>query len=180
MLDHWESDNPDEWRYLAARYYRSLWLCDHSVVAAAFGLARQLNKLGDRAGAIEALDQVPSSSRHSDEAQMTAALLILENRDIATITEADLVDVGRRIESLPEDERRTLQLRAMASGVALMWLREGGTPVGTCFLGAPFTEEGLRRATEQTLRTLARNVPNRRHRYRLVDLANRVRPRTWL
>ncbi|WP_024795807.1 serine/threonine-protein kinase [Tomitella biformata] len=185
VLDHWESDEPDEWRHLAKRYYRSLWCSDRAVVSAAFGLARQLAPLGDRAGAIEALDQVPTSSRHRDEAQMTAALLLVHNRDIATITEADLADVGRRIESLPPDERRTLQLRAMASSIALTWLRDGGAPSGAPFLGAPFlgssfTEAGLRGTTEQTLRALARNVPNRRHRYRLVDLANRVRPRTWL
>lgn len=180
VLDHWESDEPDAWRHLAERYYRSLWRTDRAVVSAAFGLARQLENLGDRPGAITALDQVPVSSRHRDEAQMTAALLLVDGREVATISEADLTDVGRRIETLPADERRTLQLRAMASSVALTWLRNGGKPSGAPFLGSAFTEAGLRETTEQTLRSIARNVPNRRHRYRLVDLANRVRPRTWL
>lgn len=183
ILDHWESDDPDGWRRLAARYYRSLWRNDRALVSAAFGLARQLERLGDRAAAIAALDQVPSSSRHRDEAQITAVLLLVDERDIADITEADLADVGRRIESLPAGERRTLQLRATASAIALAWLRaDGGAHPATAqtFLGAPFTEAGLRGTTEQTLRSIARNVPNRRHRYRLVDLANRVRPRTWI
>lgn len=180
VLDHWESDDPDEWRRLAVRYYRSLWLSDRAIVSAAFGLARQLHRLGDRAGAIQALDQVPPSSRHRDEAQMTAVLLLVGQRDVASLTEAELADVGRRIESLPAGARRTLELRAMASSIALTWLREGGTPGSEPFLGSDFTESGLRAATEQTLRSLARNVRNRRQRYRLVDLANRVRPRTWL
>lgn len=181
ILDHWVSDDPAAWRDLAVRYYRSLWSGDRAMVSAAFGLARQLSALGDRDGAIAALDQVPASSRHRDEAQMTAVLLLADHRDIHDVTEPLLVDIGRRIESLPPDERRTLQLRAITSAVALKWLRDvGPAPVSAEFLGAPFTEEGLRRITEQTLRSIARSVPDRRHRFRLVDLANRARPRTWI
>ena len=47
-------------RDVAARYYETVWRTDHSYVSAAFGLARQRVQAGDRAGAIAALDQVPT------------------------------------------------------------------------------------------------------------------------
>ncbi|WP_156752891.1 tetratricopeptide repeat protein, partial [Mycobacterium sp. 1245801.1] len=43
-------------------------------------------------------------------------------------------------------------------------------------LGFPFTEHGLRLGVEAALRNLARVAPTQRHRYALVDMANRVRP----
>ncbi|WP_375139447.1 tetratricopeptide repeat protein [Nocardia cyriacigeorgica] len=45
-------------------------------------------------------------------------------------------------------------------------------------MGFPFTEPGLSRGLETCLRALARTAPDRLHRYRLVDLANHVRPRS--
>lgn len=42
-----------------------------------------------------------------------------------------------------------------------------------------FTERGLRSGLEASLRQLARQAPFARHRYHLVDMANRIRPRTW-
>ena len=42
-----------------------------------------------------------------------------------------------------------------------------------------FTERGLRAGLEASLRQLARQAPFARHRYDLVDMANRIRPRTW-
>ncbi|WP_182358068.1 serine/threonine-protein kinase [Tomitella gaofuii] len=180
VLDSWESDAPDAWRGLGERYYRRLWQADRAVVAAAFGLARQLVERGDITGAVAALDQVPVSSRHRDEAQMTAVLTLIDQRAVTSITDDQLEDAGRRIELLPADDRRTLQLRALAMGIALEWLRHGRTPKHTHFLGTRFTEHGLRTDTERTLRTLARSVRENQRRYRLVDLANRVRPRTWV
>ncbi|QDQ98387.1 serine/threonine-protein kinase [Tomitella fengzijianii] len=180
VLDSWESDAPQEWRSLGERYYRRLWQTDRAVVAAAFGLARQLVERGDITGAVAALDQVPVSSRHRDEAQMTAVLTLIDQRAITSITDDQLDDAGARIELLPGDDRRTLQLRALAMGIALEWLRQGRTPQRTHILGTRFTEHGLRADTERTLRTLARSVRENQRRYRLVDLANRVRPRTWV
>lgn len=180
VLDCWESDEPDAWRDLAERYYRTLWTTDHAVVSAAFGLARQLIDRGDTAGATTALDEVPASSRHRDEAQMTAVLALIDRRDVRAVSEDELVDAGTRIGHLPDDDRRTLQLRALAMGIAVEWLRSGHTTSHARFLGTPFTETGLRTGTERVLRKLAHAVRENRRRYRLVDLANRIRPRTWV
>ena len=80
-----------------------LWRTDHSMVSAAFGLARRLAARGDRTGAIDVLDQVPLTSRHYGEAQLTSVLMLLDGRPIAEITEADLRDAARRVGQLDRD-----------------------------------------------------------------------------
>ena len=41
-----------------------------------------------------------------------------------------------------------------------------------------FSRNGVRGGLERSLRIMARNAPTRVHRYRLVDMANTVRPVT--
>ena len=83
------------------------------MVSAAFGLARQLAARGDRHGAIDVLEEVPLTSRHYGEAQLTSVLMLLDGRAIADITEADLRDAARRVGHLAETEPRALQMRAL-------------------------------------------------------------------
>ena len=47
-------------------------------------------------------------------------------------------------------------------------------------LGSELTERSLRFGLEKSYRALARLAPDGAHRIELVDLANDVRPRTWL
>ena len=47
-------------------------------------------------------------------------------------------------------------------------------------LSQVFDQEGLRTGIEEALRELARHSPRRRHRYTLVDLANSIRPPSWM
>ena len=98
------------------------------MVSAAFGLARQLAFRDDRSGAIEVLDQVPLTSRHYGEAQLTSVLMLLDCRPMAEITEADLRDAARRVEHLAEGEPRALQMRALVFGTALDWLGPARRP----------------------------------------------------
>jgi serine/threonine-protein kinase PknG len=180
MLENADAENAEQLRQLCERYYRTLWRTDHSMVSAAFGLARQLAARGNRAGAIDVLDQVPLTSRHYGEAQLTSVLMLLDGRPIAEITEAQLRDAASRVGQLSETEPRAPQMRAIVLGTALDWLRSGATPATTdSILGQPFDEEGLRTGIEEALRELARHSPRRRHRYTLVDLANSIRPSSW-
>lgn len=168
-------------RRLAERSYRTLWRTDHAMVSAAFGLARLLAGQSDRSAAIEVLDQVPVTSRHYGEAQLTAAVMLLDGRTTSEITETDLRDAARRVGALPETEPRVLQIRAFVLGVALDWLRSGAeTSTGAPILDSPFDQKGLRIGIEEVLRELARHSPRRRHRYRLVDVANSIRPTSWM
>jgi serine/threonine-protein kinase PknG len=111
---------------------------------------------------------------------LTAVLTLLDGRPIGEITEADLRDAARRVGQLSDAEPRALQIRAFVLGTALDWLRSGATPADGPLFGQPFTERGLRAATEEALRELARHSGRRRHRYTLVDLANAIRPPTWM
>ncbi|MFD4292139.1 tetratricopeptide repeat protein [Rhodococcus sp. NPDC058505] len=181
ILQHWHTDDPRQWRSFAEKYYRTVWRSDRGVVSAAFGLSRELAEQGDIAGAIAALDQIPATSRLFTTARMTAALTRLSGAPIARLDEGALRDAARRVEMLPPDEGRAPQMRAVVLGTALDWVLSGKVPDrdGGPLLGVPFTEDGLRTGTETALRALARNTSRTAHRHALVDLANRVRPRTW-
>ncbi|MBO0854758.1 MAG: protein kinase [Nocardia sp.] len=167
----------DRWHARAVRFYRTVWCTNHGVVSAAFGLARRLAAVGDTAGAVEVLDEVPVSSRHHAPAQMTIGLLLV-SCPVDELTERNLAAAADRLAALGEDPRAP-QLRIVVLGAALAWVRAGGQPgPNTTLLGFTCSEPGLRRGVESGLRTVARMAPDRPHRYRLIDLANGVRPRT--
>lgn len=181
QLDTGQVPDGDRLRSLAERYYRTLWRTDPSMVNAAFGVARLLAGRGDRLGAIAVLDQVPVTSRHHGEAQLTSVVTLLDGRACAEITEADLRDAALRVSRLADAEPRALQIRALVLGIALDWLRSGGaTSSDDPIFGHAFDQCGLRMGIEEALRELARHSPRRRHRYTLVDVANAIRPPTWL
>ena len=181
LLDTDDTADAERLRALAERYYRTLWRTDHAMVSAAFGLARVLFSRGDRVAAIDVLDQIPMTSRHYGEAQLTSVVLLLEGRTSTDLTEAHLRDAARRVDGLPETEARVLQIRALVLGVALDGLRSGAVNAsGEPLLGHGFDQRGLRVGVEDALRELARHSPRRRHRYRLVDVANSIRPSSWM
>ncbi|MGV0813101.1 tetratricopeptide repeat protein [Mycolicibacterium boenickei] len=181
LLDTDDPSDAERLRQLALRYYRTLWHTDPAMVNAAFGLARLLAGCGDRSGAIDVLDQVPLTSRHYGEAHLTSVVILLDGRPCAEITEADLRDAAQRVSRLTETEPRALQIRALVLGIALDWLRSGGVPAtNDPIFGHSFDHRGLRTGVEGALRELARHSPRRRHRYTLVDVANSIRPPSWL
>jgi serine/threonine-protein kinase PknG len=106
--------------------------------------------------------------------------MLLDGRAIADITEGDLRDAARRVGHLAETEPRAQQMRALVLGTAFDWLRSGATPAADPIFGHSFDVRGLRAGIEQALRDLARHSPRRRHRYTLVDLANSIRPPSWV
>lgn len=182
ILQHWDTDQPQQWRGFAEKYYRTVWRTDRSLVSAAFGLARQLADRGDISGAIAALDQVPSSSRHFNVARMTSVLTLLSGAPIGKIGETAIREAARRVSSLPPNEGRALQMRTLVLGTALDWVLLGHVAKSELepILGVAFTERGLRAGTETGLRALARNAEDHRHRYALVDLANSIRPKSLI
>lgn len=167
----------DRWHQLATEFYRMVWRTNHGAVSAGFGLARQFATAGDRLAAAAVLDEVSQSSRHYGLARLTGGVLLL-TRPIAAITEAQLREAAARVETL-SGNRRSPQLRVIVMGAALAWLRADKTPESGQLLAFPMTEVGMRRGLEHSLREVARIAPNRLHRYRLVELANLNRPRTW-
>ncbi|MET8798461.1 tetratricopeptide repeat protein [Nocardia sp. NPDC004568] len=181
VLQHWAPDETRAWRDYAENFYATTWRTDHGLVSAAFGSARLLTAAGRHREAVTALDEVPASSRYFTIARMTVVLLLLTSAPVAELPEDTLREAAARVEALPPDERRAVQLRVMVLGSALAWLQAGNTPrrPRPPLMGVAFTEHALRDGTEAGLRTLARFAPGRRHRYALVDLANYIRPNTW-
>ena len=156
-----------------------MWRTDRGVVSAAFGLARQLADTGDHGGAVAALDDVSVMSRHFQDAQLTGALL-LASRPPGGLTASDLTAAASRVQSAPS-ERRVLQVRVAVLRAVLRWLRtaDGAVTLDAPVVpGIPFTEWGIRLELEARQRELARGAPQAMHRYRLVDEANRIRPRS--
>ncbi|MGB9225784.1 serine/threonine-protein kinase PknG [Mycobacterium sp.] len=157
------------------KFYEAVWTTDDGVISAAFGLARSLSAQGDRARAVRTLDEVPATSRHFTTARLTSAVTLLSGRSQREITEEQIRDAARRVEALPPTEPRVLQIRALVLGGAMDWLKDNEASTNH-ILGFPFTMHGLRLGVEASLRSLARVAPTQRHRYTLVDMANKVRP----
>lgn len=173
----------DELFDIATHHYHDLWLTDHGIVTAAFGLARLYMAAGDVDAAIEPLDEVPPTSRHYNTARATAVIALVGERSPEQVTRAQLVEAARRVEVMPDIEPRKPRLLLIVLGTALGWVHahplEAAAAPNDTLLGFPFTEQGLRAGTERSLRVLARQTrTNRDHRFMLIDLANYVRPDT--
>jgi serine/threonine-protein kinase PknG len=168
-------------RTAAARYYETVWRTDHNYVSAAFGLARQRARAGDRAGAIAALDQVPTASAHFTAAATTAIEILLDGRTPEDLDEQTLLEAGKRAAALTlESSTKRARIQLMVLSTALRWLQAGNTPNATRLLGVSFDEPGVRSGMERCYRDLAHEVTDLWKRITLVESANAIRPRTRL
>lgn len=166
-------------RDVAARYYETVWRTDRNYVSAAFGLARQRVHAGDRAGAIRALDQVPTDSAHFTPAAATAIELLLDGKTSEQLDEQTLVDAGKRIDALNlESTTKRATIRLHVLGAALDWLEAGHKSSVAWLLGAAFDEPRIRIGMERSYRELAHEATDVWDRITLVEKANKIRPRT--
>ncbi|WP_448852894.1 tetratricopeptide repeat protein [Corynebacterium sp. 335C] len=182
MTENWTSRNsgPGMMRFHCTRLYAMVWSTNRTTVSSAFGLARQLIAERQHEMAIGMLDRVPAASRHHRLARLTTVLLLISG-DVSDLSESRIRRAARRLAELPTNEPRMEQLRLAVLTAALNWLRANDLEAAASaneLLDVPFTATGLREGLEDGLRMLARSAPFPRHRYRLVDLANKIRPRT--
>jgi serine/threonine-protein kinase PknG len=168
-----------------ARYYFGLvWTIDRSYVSAGFGTARACLDGGDRAAAIGAIAAVPETSSHHAAAQIAAVRLLVAGT--AGRSENDLRQADFRLGklSLDDNDPRRHQLAVEILRAALDWVSEppgrngAAQAAGQLILGCEPNERALRFGLERGYRALANLVPERR--VELVDMANTVRPRTWI
>ena len=165
----------------ATRYYETVWRTNHTFYSAAFGLARQRARVGDRAGAIATLDQITAASAHFTAAGTAAIEILLDGRGTENLDEPTLLDAGKRASALTLEsatKRATIRLKVL--GAALDWLEAGNTPTAARLLGADFDEPGIRTGMEQCYRALAHETTDVWERIELVEKANAIRPRTRL
>ena len=163
----------------AAQWYEIVSRTDPSTTSASFGLARCRLALGDRTAAITAFERVPDTSSGYIDAQ-SARIRCLSADNGGEPTLADLMSAGAILEALPIDREQLDRLSAKVLEAALELTIKGG-PIenGSVLLGHALNERELRFGLEATYRSLARRASSRAERIRLVDDANRTRPRTW-
>ena len=171
----------------AARYYFGLvWTIDRSYVSAGFGTARACLDGGDRAAGRGALAAGAENPSHHPPAHIAARPRLVVGG--AGRSEDDLRQADFRLGklSLDDNDPRRHQLGVEILRAALDWVsaappaaRNGAAQAaGQLILGCEPNERALRFGLERGYRALANLVPERR--VELVDMANNVRPRTWI
>ncbi|MDO5032309.1 serine/threonine protein kinase [Corynebacterium sp.] len=171
------TEDPAHLRFSSMRLYGIVWATNPTTVSSAFGLARQLRAEQQVELAVATLDKVPNASRHHRMARLTTILQLV----VHDLTESRIRRAARRLEEIPQNEPRFLQVKVAVISAALDFLRESGLDEAASpndLFEFAFTQRGLRYGLADTLRALARQAPFARHRYALVDLANQVRPVT--
>jgi len=97
-----------------------------------------------------------------------------------SVSEADLVDAGVKLEQLRLDAERRTRISAEVLEAAFTYVQ--GAPPGyrtsAKVLGCDLSERDIRFGLERCYRTLARLAHTTGERIELVDRANSVRPRT--
>jgi serine/threonine-protein kinase PknG len=170
----------------ARHYFQLVWTIDRSYVSAGFGTARAYLASGDRVSAIAAVAAVPETSSHHAAAQIAAVRLLVASG--AGLSVADLHQADQRLVrlSLDDNDPRRHQLSVEILRAALDCVSDGTTipqragpqSAAERILGYEPNERALRFGLERGYRALATLLPERR--VELVDMANSVRPRTWI
>ncbi|MGX1885283.1 tetratricopeptide repeat protein [Streptomyces sp. NPDC055287] len=179
----------------ARDYYEAVWLRNHSLGSAAFGLARIHLAREEREKALDILEHVPKDSRHRTAAR-TAIVRILAGRRPphgAPPPLESLVTALARVTRLREEEGLTdrhavLRLETHIREVVLDWVCGApGEQAGRAGRLArlrervqdeDLTENRLRRRLEEAYRGLSQQAGDVRA-HALLDLANGIRPLRW-
>lgn len=176
----WEhvTDDPALLRFNSMRLYGLVWATNPTTVSSAFGLARQLRAEHQVESAVSTLDKVPNASRHQRMARLTTILQLISH----SLSESRIRRAARRLEEVPTNEPRFMQVKVAVISAGLNFLRDNNLDAAASpndLFEFAFTQRGLQLGLADSLRALARQAPYSRHRYALVDLANQVRPTTW-
>jgi serine/threonine-protein kinase PknG len=167
----------------ATRWYGLVSTTDPAYTSAAAGLGRVRAAAGDRAGAVDAFDRIPSTSAAWSAGQVAAVrALLAHNATAGAATADDLVHAAGLIDRLRLATEEAAELRVQVLSQALT-SAQAGQPLPAAVLGASgragiADERRCRLALEGEYRVLARSAGTRSDRIRLVDMANAVRPRT--
>jgi serine/threonine-protein kinase PknG len=165
----------------ASRWYEVVSRTDPSITSASFGLARCRLALGDQAGALAAYDRVPDASSGYLDAQAARVRCLSAGNGAGDPVLDDLLAAGEILQALPleREQRERLTADVLERVLALTLQGKAADGAGNSVLGHRLTERDLRTGLERSYRALARHALTRSERIRLVDEANRMRPRTW-
>jgi len=163
---------------LAVKMYNLVSRVDPSFVSAVFGLARCQLRSHDRKAAVAALDRIPPSSALYLRARVEATRALLGSDGAAPAFD-DLLSASALAQSLSLDgrDRCTLDSQIYQAALAELGTKKTQVDGNATILGQPLAERPLRLGLENSLRAMAK-FANEDERIRLIDEANRVRPRT--
>ncbi|WP_193197383.1 serine/threonine-protein kinase [Nostoc sp. MG11] len=161
---------------LAIKMYDLVSRTDPGYVSAAFGLARCLCAMGDRNGAVAALERIPQTSNLFTRSRVEIARTLI-NRDRSVPGTQELQAASTAIEALTLEgiDRYRLTQQVLDTALNLLTSRQLQAASDLTILGQPFQEVHLRKGLEKALRDMA-HLANGNEKIRLVDEANRVRP----
>jgi serine/threonine-protein kinase PknG len=164
----------------AAPWYDVVSRTDRGFTTASFGLARCRLALGDRVGAVEALNRVPEGSSSYLDAQLSAARALIDVDGAAAPALDDLERADAAVNHLKLSGEQRASLTRELYEAALQLLRTGRIrpDPGVTLLGEPVIEVRLRLGLEKAYRTLARLAATPEERISYIDRANQARPRT--
>jgi serine/threonine-protein kinase PknG len=162
---------------VAAGWYDIVSRTDAVYSTASFGLARCRLACGDLAGALAAYERVPEASSAHDQARTARIRCLLAGAPTA----GELSTAAAGIEELGSEgeQRALLTVELLRTALALVQRDPRASDPSLTLAGWPLSESQLRLGLERTYRALAAVAGTAGERIRLVDEANRVRPRTW-
>jgi serine/threonine-protein kinase PknG len=163
---------------VADRLYEVCARTDGAYVASAlFGRARVASATGRTTAALEALDQIPSTSRaYGESRRMRATLLASVPDERRTIGTLDAAARELSQAAVEPEERAALHIEIFDQ--ALQHVIANGPSPGAVVGGVAATQAALRQQLERAYRAAAELETDRTKRVQLVDLANSVRVRT--
>jgi len=168
----------------AEQLYQLAWRADRSYVSLAFGLARTRIRLGNRSGAVTAVNEVPDMSRHMFPARVAAfRLLTGQAGKSAWPTDEDLAKADDRLGKPPLGAadlgaERHCRLRALLLEARLHQASQKAAAKPRASVAERASVARARVALEECYRQLAKFATSQSQHTILVDLANRVRART--
>jgi serine/threonine-protein kinase PknG len=164
----------------AARYYSLVAATDPGYASASFGLARVYVALGDREGAVAALQRIPRSSSAYVSARIALCRVLCAELSGEKPSLPDLIATSDTLAGVSlENSVRLPLLRDLHLQALAMLLDDRVAPDEDVELvGAVLDENGQRAALERTYRSLAKLAATEAQRWSLVDEANASRPRT--
>lgn len=165
---------------LAIKMYDLVIRTDPAYVSAAFGLARCLLATGKRQEAVTALERVPPTSNLYTPARVEIARTLINQEHSAPGTQ-ELTAAATAIEALSLEgmDRYKLTKQVLESALNLLNSRQVQISNDLKILGQPLKEFNIRKGLEKAFRDMA-HLANGDEKIRLVDEANKVRPRTWI
>jgi serine/threonine-protein kinase PknG len=165
---------------IAQKFYRMVATTDPGYVTATFGLARSLAAIGKRQEAVQAIEKVPATSSMYLRSQVEKARLLV-NQTVQPPTANDLKQASMVIEAtaLEGIEKQRLSCELFQTALTLVTNKAIKPDASLQLMGQSLEEIKLRSGLEKALRAMA-HLAIGDEKIRLVDEANRVRPRTLI